>query len=116
MGEWFGFMVATLATWRLCHLVAHEDGPFDLIARLRLRAGQGQWGRLMDCPYCLSLWFALPFALLLESGVAKIVLLWLGLSGGASAIEHVAAALRSIAEPPVIDLPLADDVPPKEED
>ena len=62
MSESFGFVVAALAAWRLCHLVAHEDGPFDAIAILRRRAGQGQWGRWMDCPYCLSLWFALPLA------------------------------------------------------
>jgi len=108
MTEWFGFMVATLATWRLCHLVAHEDGPFALIAALRIRAGQGQWGRWMDCPYCLSLWFALPFAFWLGKGAAQIIVLWLGLSGAACAIELVAAALRSVAQPPVIDLPLAD--------
>jgi hypothetical protein len=108
MAEWFGFIVATLATWRLCHLVAHEDGPFDLIATLRIRAGQGQWGRWMDCPHCLSLWFALPFAFWLGSGAAQIIVLWLGLSGAACAIEHLAAALRSVAEPPVIDLPPAN--------
>lgn len=109
MSEWFGFVVALLATWRLCHLVAHEDGPFDVIVRLRRRAGQGQWGRLMDCPYCLSLWFAVPFAFWLGRGGTHVAVLWLGLSGGSCLVEHVAAVLRAHARPGVIELPMEGD-------
>jgi hypothetical protein len=51
---WFDLALAILATWRLCHLVAREDGPFDLILRLRLRAGSGMVARLLDCPNVIS--------------------------------------------------------------
>jgi hypothetical protein len=112
MAEWFGFSVAILATWRLCHLVAHEDGPFGSVAVLRLKAGSSQLGRLMDCPYCLSLWFAAPFAIFLGKGAAGIVFLWLGISGGACLIEHVAAALRPYAWGPVADVPSIHDPAP----
>jgi hypothetical protein len=43
--------LAILATWRVAHLLAREDGPFDLVLRARARAGDGVLGRLMDCPY-----------------------------------------------------------------
>jgi hypothetical protein len=59
---WFRFAIAVLATWRVVHLVAREDGPFGVIVRLRARAGVSAIGRLMDCPCCLSVWIAVPFA------------------------------------------------------
>ena len=90
---WLALLIATLATWRLSHLVAHEDGPFDAVVRLRTRAGDNAWGRLMDCPYCLSLWFALPGAgwLLHAYGGtwADATEFWLAISGAACVIEKL---------------------------
>ena len=86
---WFGGLVAVLATWRLAHLLAREDGPFDVVVRLRHRAGEGARGRLMDCPYCLSLWIAAPLSCWLAWNVASIVPLWLAISGGACMIERL---------------------------
>ena len=65
MPKWpiaFQFVVAVLGTWRVAHLMAREDGPFDVIVRLRARAGDGAIGALMDCPHCLGIWIAMPFA------------------------------------------------------
>lgn len=84
---WFFLTLCVLATWRASHLVAHEDGPFDLIVRLRARAGDGMLGRLMDCPYCLSLWFAAPAALLLAPRFPEWCVAWLAISGGSSLLE-----------------------------
>ena len=64
--EWLRLILAVLATWRLSRLVAFEDGPWDAVARLRRLTGDGMLGHLMDCPYCLSLWFAAPAALSLD--------------------------------------------------
>lgn len=47
---WFRLLLAVLATWRLARLIAKEDGPFDIIVRLRQAAGQGVLGALMDLP------------------------------------------------------------------
>jgi hypothetical protein len=88
---WFRFTVAALATWRVAHLIAREDGPSDVIVRLRARAGDSAAGRLMDCPYCLSLWIAMPFALLLANSVPGWLAGWLAVSGGASLIEKLTA-------------------------
>lgn len=105
MNAWFELAVAVLATWRLCHLIAHEDGPFDAVVRLRQAAGAGQVGRLMDCPYCLSLWFAAPFAMVIATGWATGIMLWLAISGAACLVEQLSARLRP--NPAIIDLPPA---------
>ena len=55
-------IVAVLALWRVTHLFWGEDGPADIFVRLRKSAGDGFWGSLLDCFYCLSLWFSIPFA------------------------------------------------------
>ena len=86
---WFRLIIAVLATWRIAHLVAKEDGPFDLIVRLRTLAGNGMFGRLMDCPYCLSLWFAAPAALTLASSPVGWIFAWLAISGGSCFMEKI---------------------------
>jgi hypothetical protein len=84
----YEFVLASLGVWRLTHLLTAEDGPFDLIARLRKSAGSGFWGSLMDCFYCLSLWIAAPFALGLAASWRERVLLWPALSGAAILIQR----------------------------
>lgn len=86
---WLAFVLAILATWRVTYLVAREDGPFNLLARLRARLGSGFFGTLMDCFTCLSVWIAAPFALLLTRDPLEGVLMWLALSGAACLIERI---------------------------
>jgi hypothetical protein len=93
---WFRLTLCVLATWRVSHLIAQEDGPFDVIVRLRQRAGNGVLGRLMDCPYCLSLWIAAPLALPLANDLATWCVAWLAVSGGSSLLERL---LRSVHPP-----------------
>jgi hypothetical protein len=80
--------LGVLAVWRLTHLLAAEDGPGDILVRFRRRAGNGFWGKLLDCFYCLSLWIAAPFALLLAAGWKEGLLSWLGFSAGAILLER----------------------------
>ena len=86
---WFRFVVAVLATWRVTRLVVREDGPFDLIVKLRVRVGGGLVGQLMDCPYCLGLWLAAPFAFALADSVAAWLIAWLAIAGGAAFLENM---------------------------
>ncbi len=83
------FLVATLALWRLTHLLNAEAGPWNLLARLRLFAGQSIAGQLLDCFYCLSLWIAAPVALLLHPSGKSALLLWPALSAGAILAERL---------------------------
>lgn len=89
IGLTFRFILATLAVWRVTHLLASEDGPADLVFRLRAKLGSGFLGKLMDCFYCLSLWIAAPFALLVTRQVMSYLLVWLALSGAACLLERV---------------------------
>jgi hypothetical protein len=82
-------IVAILAVWRVTHLLNAEDGPFDLVVELRRRAGDGFWGHLLDCFYCLSLWVALPVALLSGRHWRERLLLWPALSAGAILLKRL---------------------------
>jgi hypothetical protein len=88
-GAWFRFLICGLAIWRLTHLLAAEDGPWDLILRLRRALGTGFLGRMMDCFNCLSLWISLPFALWVVSGAVERLIAWLALSGAACLAERL---------------------------
>ena len=82
-GTWFRFVLAALAVWRVTHLLAAEDGPWDLILRTRRALGSTIWGRMLDCFNCLSLWIAIPFACFVASGVVDRFVAWLAVSGAA---------------------------------
>lgn len=86
---WARFALAVLATWRVTHLLANEDGPGDLVLRLRLRLGSALLGRLMDCFYCLSLWVAAPLAWFVASEPAELFVTWLAVSGAACLLERI---------------------------
>jgi hypothetical protein len=76
----YRLVLGCLGVWRITHLLAAEDGPWDLIVRLRRTAGSGFWGKLMDCFECLSLWVAAPFAAVLGSSWLERGLFWLSFS------------------------------------
>jgi len=83
------FVLSCLAVWRITHLLATEDGPFDLLVRLRRLLGAGALGRLMDCFGCLSLWVAIPFAWLIGDGWLERGLSWPALSGAAMLLQRI---------------------------
>jgi hypothetical protein len=84
----FRFVLAALAVWRVTHLVAREDGPFDLLRRLRRAFAERIFGRLFGCFYCLSVWVALPFAFFVSLSAPEWVVTWFALSGAAILLER----------------------------
>jgi hypothetical protein len=86
---WITFPLAVLATWRVTHLLASEDGPGDLIVRLRARLGQSFAGQLMDCFNCLSLWVAASAAFFVSRKPFGWLFSWLALSGAACLLERL---------------------------
>ena len=84
----YRFVLGVLTIWRIAHLLQAEDGPGDVVVRLRRSAGNGLWGKLLDCFYCLSLWVAAPLAILLGESWWERALLWPSLSAGASLLEQ----------------------------
>jgi Protein of unknown function (DUF1360) len=87
--RFYWLTLGVLSVWRLTHLLQAEDGPWNLIVRLRRLAGTGFWGELLDCFYCLSLWIAAPFAWFLGERAKERLFLWLALSGGAILLERI---------------------------
>lgn len=114
--KFYWFLLGVLGVWRVTHLVSAEDGPWKLMARFRQRAGNGFWGGLVDCFYCLSLWVAAPVAWWLGEGAKERTLLWLALSGGSILLER---ATEREAPPPLWkeeDLPVTEDLERGESD
>lgn len=98
---WGRFVLASLAVWRVTHLLASEDGPGNLIAGIRNRLGNSVLGSLMDCFGCLSLWISVPFAFLISGRpVMDIVLTWLALSGAAFLLERATSTPLMIERAP----------------
>lgn len=87
------FVIALLGVWRVTHLLVAEDGPWDLLAKLRMAVRRGISMKLLNCFYCLSWWVSVPFALILGTTWLEQGLLWPALSGGSILMELVAARL-----------------------
>lgn len=99
---WLKLVLAALATWRLTHLLAREDGPGDLIARARTALGNGLLGRMLDCFHCLSLWVAAPVALWVTTTPLDAVVVWLAVSGAACLCERIGqpdVVMQGLPEP-----------------
>jgi hypothetical protein len=89
MSELYRLLLGVLGVWRVTHLFQAEDGPADVIVRIRRAAGDRLIGRLLDCFYCLSFWVSLPVALIIGQTVTEWALLWPALSAGAILLERV---------------------------
>ena len=97
------FVLAVLATYRLAQLVALDDGPLDCFVTLRSLMVYSHKGKrregavwksledLVNCPYCLGVWFAGLMTLLVVQRVPMDpwtgLLFWLGVAGGQCALQ-----------------------------
>lgn len=89
--KFYWLMLGVLAVWRVTHFLQAEDGPWEIVIRLRLAVGSGFWGKLLDCFYCLSVWISAPFAWWLGEHWRERILMWLSFSAGASLLERLTA-------------------------
>jgi len=90
------FALATLAIWRVTHLLANEDGPADIIVKLRTVLGDSLAGKLMDCFKCLSLWISAPAALFVTRTPLTWLFVWLALSGAACLLQRAGQEQEAI--------------------
>jgi hypothetical protein len=97
MNDIYRLLIAALCTWRLTHLLQAEDGPWEISVRIRRAAGDGFFGRLLDCFYCLSLWISLPIAWAICEGPLNFALLWPALSGAAILLERATSGPAPVA-------------------
>lgn len=89
MDTFYWLLLGILLVWRLTHLLHAEDGPGNLLRRLRNALSRGFARGLVECFYCLSLWVALPVAWYLGSDLEHRLFLWPALSAGAIVIERI---------------------------
>jgi len=83
------FLISVLSVWRVTHLIQAEDGPFDVIYKLRKLAGNSFFGSLMDCFFCLSIWVALPIGIYFGNNWMEKILLVFSLSAAAIFLEQI---------------------------
>jgi hypothetical protein len=89
-----GLALGVLGVWRISHLLHAENGPGDVVVSLRRALGNSVAGRAMDCFDCLSMWVALPFALVVGDGWREMVLAWPALSAAAMVLNRAVLRLR----------------------
>jgi hypothetical protein len=83
------YLVLVLVVWRLTHLISLEDGPFDLIIKLRKTLGNNFLGKLMDCFYCSSVWLGLACASYAGNTLSEVAILTLYYSAAALLLEKI---------------------------
>jgi len=93
--RWFIFVLGSLATFRLSHLIAKEHGPFAVFERLRnaMPGGRGSAKEWLSCIFCFSLSASALVCLMLWCGGLNLsweewALHWLGFSAVALIINQ----------------------------
>jgi len=99
MNDLYRLLLGVLCVWRITHLFQAEDGPWDVIVHIRRAAGNGFFGQLLDCFYCLSLWVSVPAAWAIGHSAQERILMGLAFSGGAILSERFTS--KNTAESPV---------------
>jgi len=94
-------VIASLAVWRLTHLLWGEDGPGKIFVALRRLAGRSFFGQVLDCFYCLSLWISLPVACWIGSTWMDRAFAWFSMSGAAILLERFTNPPSPAAAPAV---------------
>jgi len=94
------FVLAVFACYRLAELIAIDDGPGDVFVSLRFKLGAYNFGgngrpdtslgRFIECPYCLGIWFAAVFALVLWPSGWMTPVYWLAIAGGQAFLQSAA--------------------------
>jgi hypothetical protein len=102
--------------WRTTHLLHAEDGPWDLLVRLRRTLKPEPSHGLFDCFYCLSVWVALPFAWVIGRNWKERLLLWPALSGGSILLHQAAFATGTYPPATYFEDKESDDVLRQESD
>lgn len=112
MLDWF---CDVLAAWRLAHLIVHEDGPWDVFARLRYLVGV-RWvvrqepagptptrvattslAKGLTCLWCVSVWTATALRLSRGNRLAAALRDVLALSAGAIVVHEMLRRLAPMA-------------------
>jgi len=103
--KFYLFVLGVLTVWRITYFLQAEDGPWDIVIRLRQFVGEGFWGKLLDCFNCLSVWIAAPIAYLVGQSWLERALLWASFSAAAILVERITTAAPRIPPAPFAEDP-----------
>lgn len=90
-------IVIALAVWRFSYMLINEDGPFDILDRVRRLANRVDTiSALFACIYCMSIWIAAALLLLrtVSLTVFEIIVYIGALSAIAIAVQHTIERLK----------------------
>jgi hypothetical protein len=97
--DWFRFVIAVFACYRLAELITVDDGPGDILLTIRAKLGgydldesgrpETSLGRGIICPYCVAIWIALGLAMILFPVGPMILVWWLAIAGGQAFLQGV---------------------------
>jgi hypothetical protein len=104
--KFYWFVLSVLTVWRITYFLQGEDGPWDIVIRVRQFVGEGFWGKLLDCFYCLSVWIAAPIAYLVGQSWPERALLWPSFSAAAILVERVTNVLPRVQPAPFAEDPV----------
>ena len=89
------FALASLATWRIAHILVYEDGPFDVFDKTRQAMGTiPALYKLINCLKCVSVWVGAGFSILIATSLSEFVLYAFALSGAAILIDEIIGRLE----------------------
>ena len=83
------YFIMTIIVWRITHLLVVEDGPLDIIIKLRKALGTNFLNKLLSCFYCSSVWIGFGGAALASAQLKEIIALSLYYSGLAILLERM---------------------------
>ncbi len=90
----YGLLIlSSLAVYRLSYMIAKEEGPISIFARIRgkIDPDQSTWvGRGINCPLCVSFWLSLlsTVFILQNRDFYTTIFLWLSLAGFSAFLER----------------------------
>ena len=106
-------LLIVLATWRITKLFVDEDGPFDVFAKLRYKAGvrEDQFGNRyavnklaegLTCIWCTSIWFSFFASFFSEYSVNihTFLIVWLAISAAVIFFDEFVEMLTRICNSP----------------
>jgi hypothetical protein len=94
--KFYWFVLGVLTVWRITYFFQAEDGPWDVVIRVRRFVGEGFWGKLLDCFY----WIAAPIAYLVGQSWLERALLWPSFSAAAILLERITNPAPRVAPAP----------------
>jgi hypothetical protein len=90
--EAVGLVIGTLVTWRVSHLLVEEDGPGQVLTRLRRAVDATPMVGLLDCFGCTSIWVGAVASVAVQGRRARFGDLALGglaMSGAAFLVQRM---------------------------